>query len=331
MLMRMVAVLASSIALCAQTSAPPRPDAPGAPAAPASTSANSNVLDTPALEAYFRHLLMWPPSVEVTISNPEAAPMPGYYKVKVRGSLGGKSQEENFIVSSDSQTVIRGEVYDAKKNPFQSTIDILKIDDQPFLGIPGAPVTVVEFGDFQCPYCKQEAATVRTQLMQAFPGDVQLFYMDYPLASIHPYARSAAVLGRCIYSQNNGSFWAYHDWIFEHQDEITPENLREKTLDFAKTDKNLSPGTLTACAVSQQAGSEVDRSVALGEKLGINATPTLFVNGRRMVGTVSLEDLKMVVEHEIAYVKAAKKAADCCSVQLSLPGMAPTGAKAPPK
>src|SRR5258706_532331 len=84
---------------------------------------------------------------------------------------------------------------------------------------PGALVTVVEFSDFQCPYCKQESGVVRAQLMAAYPKDVQLFFMDYPLEASHPYARGAAILGRCIYRQNNSSFWAYHDWMFEHQSE----------------------------------------------------------------------------------------------------------------
>jgi protein-disulfide isomerase len=331
MLRRFVAAAALTAALVAQTTAPPKPDRPAAPDAPGSPASSgggasaSTVLNTPALDAYFRHLLMWPPSVEVTIGNPTPAPLPGFYRLKVRGSLGGRTQEQTFYVSADSQTVIRGDVFDVRKSPFQADLDILKTDDQPFLGVPGSPVTIVEFADFQCPYCKQEAGVIRTQLMEAFPQDLQLFYMDYPLTSIHPFARGAAVLGRCIYTQNNESFWAYHDWIFEHQADITPDNLREKVLAYAKGDRNLDVARLTACAVAPEPRAEVDRSTAIGDALQINATPTFFVNGRRMVGTVALADLKMVVEHEIAYAKTLKKSTDCCSVQLALPGMAPAG------
>ena len=287
-------------------------------------------LDRPALEVYFRHLLMWPASVEVTLANPTPSPMPGYYQMKVKGSLGPSSQEVLFYVSADSQTVIRGEILDVKKNPFQAEIDLLKTDNQPFLGTPGGAVTIVEFADFQCPYCKVEAGVVRNQLMAAFPNDLQLFYMDYPLASIHPFARGAAVLGRCIYSQNNSSFWSFHDWIFEHQSEITPENLKDKVLDFAKGDKNLDLGKVSACAVAPEPRAEVDRSMAIGDSLHLDSTPTFFINGRRLVGSIALENLKMVVEHEIAYAKSAKKAAaDCCSVQLAIPGMTPPSAAGP--
>jgi protein-disulfide isomerase len=285
-------------------------------------------LDKVGLDAYFRHLLMWPRSVDVTISDPGPAPMAGFYRIMVHGKLGDKSRDEPFYVSADSKTVIRGDILDTTKNPFQADIDLLKTDDQPFLGTPGAPVTIVEFADFQCPYCRQEANVVRKDLMEAFPGQIQLYYMDYPLGPIHPFARGAAVLGRCIYSQNNGSFWGYHDWIFAHQSEITPDNLKDKALEYAKTDPNLDTAKLAACAVAPEPRTQVDRSEAIGDALKLSATPTFFINGRRMVGAIALDDLKTVVAHELAWAKAHAKPSDCCSVQLALPGMAPADAKA---
>jgi protein-disulfide isomerase len=299
MLKRLVAGIAVAFALMAQTTTP---------------------LDTTALEAYFRHLLVWPESVKVTLGTPEPISLPGFYRLKVEGTLGDKTQKDVFYVSADSKTVIRGDVFNVKDSPFQADLDLLKTDGQPVLGVPGAPVKVVEFADFQCPYCKQEAAILRSDLMNAFPNDVQLVYVNYPLDRLHPFARGAAVMGRCIYDQNNDSFWAYHDWVFAHQSELSADNLRDKALGFALADKRLDMEKLTACALSgTQPREEVDRTVAMGDALKIDATPTIFVNGRRLVGTISLDDLKMVVTQEIAWTKSQKK--DCCSVQLSLPGM----------
>ncbi len=342
MLIRFLAGALVTAALLAQTAAPPEPGkpaamaiagspaVPGSPAAggsPASSGSAAAVLNVPVLEAYIRHLLVWPASVQVAIGDPVAAPLPGFYQVKIRGTLGGRTQEETFYVSADTRTIIRGDILDMAKSPFEVELGLLKTDHQPSLGVPGAPVTIVEFADFQCPYCKQEAGVVRTQLMEAFPRDLDLVYMDYPLETIHPFARGAAILGRCIYTQSNDSFWAYHDWIFQHQGEITAANLRDKVLDYAKGDKNLDVARLTACAVAPEPRAEVDRTIAMGDELKINATPTFFINGRRMVGTLALDDLKMVVEQEIAYAKALKKDADCCSIQLSLPGMGKANVK----
>jgi protein-disulfide isomerase len=145
--------------------------------APEPTKAASP-LNNVVLEAYFRHLFVWAPNVEVTISDPTPAPMPGYFAVKVRGTLNGHSQEASFYVSADSQNIISGEVYNVNASPFAADLKILKTDHQPALGPADAPVTVIEFADFQCPYCKQEAGVVRNQLMAAFPGQIRLVYMD---------------------------------------------------------------------------------------------------------------------------------------------------------
>jgi protein-disulfide isomerase len=303
-----------AIALLAQSAVPPGKAAPNsATAKPA--------LDRAALEQYLRHVLMWPPSVEMTLGDPLPGPMPGYYVVKVHGVSGDRTQDEVFFVSADSQTIIHGDVFDIKKSPFQADINLIKTEGQPSLGPPDAPVTVVEFSDFQCPYCKQESSVVRTDLTQAYPKDVRVFYMDYPLDAIHPFARGAAILGRCIFHQNNASFWAYHDWIFSNQGDITPANLKDKVLEYAKGDRNLDTAVLSTCAVSPEVRTEVDRTKAIGDQLKISATPTLFINGRRMVGSVPVGNLKLVIDNEIAYAKTAKKNDDCCSVPLSFQGI----------
>lgn len=276
--------------------------------------------DKAALEPYLRHLLLWSQGVEVTLSDPKPA-AGGLFEVRVKGTLGGRSQEVTFYASADGKNVFRGEVYDTSKNPFQNIVDQLKIDDQPFLGTPGAPVTVVEFADFQCPYCKQESAIVRKQLVEAFPKDVAIYYMDYPLDPIHPWARGAAVMGRCMYDQSNSSFWAFHDWAFEHQAEITPENLKTKALEYAATDKSLDGAKLAACAVAPEPRAQVEKTSAIAEGLHLTATPTFFINGRIMTGTIPFEDLKKVIEYEIEWQAKLKKDAECCSVQLALPGM----------
>ncbi len=274
--------------------------------------------DKPAVEAYLRHLLLWTPNVEVTMSDPVPA-MTGYYRFQFRGSLGGHSQEAVFFISADGKTIFRGDVFDLGKSPFQDSLDQLKLENQPFLGTPGAPVTVVEFADFQCPFCKQEADVAKTKLLEAFPKDVQLYWVDFPLEPIHPYARGAAIMGRCIYSQSNASFWAYHDWAFAHQGELTADNLKDKVMGWAASEKNLDTAKLSACSVAPEPRKDVDREEALGEALHATSTPTFLINGRPMVGSIALDDLKGVVGFELAYSKSVRKD-DCCSVQLSLPG-----------
>ncbi len=313
---RFIIVLAAAAALFGQ-----KPNAPA-----------KSAIDKPKLEAYIRHLFVWPPPIEVTVGDPKPAPMPGFYEVKIRGSQGQASQEETFYVSQDGTKIIRGTVFDIAQNPFKPDLDKLKTEFQPSIGTPGAPVVLVEFSDFECPYCRQQAKMLREQLLKQYPTQVRLYYLDFPLESLHPWAKSAAMMGRCIFHQNASAFWDYHDWIFDHQDEITPDNLKDKVIEFAKT-KGVDAAQLSKCIDTRVTEDEVEKTRTEGKDLEVNSTPTLFVNGRRMVGTVQWEDLKRVIDYEIDYQKTAKNAGEnCgCSVQLPTPGVpsnnAPVGLK----
>lgn len=312
-------VLAAATALLGQSVSRPAATKPGASAKPA--------IDKPKLEAYIRHLFVWPPPIEVTVGDPKPGPMPGFYEVKIRGSQGQASQEETFYVSADGGKIIRGTVFDIAQNPFKPDLDRLKTEYQPSIGTPGAPVVLVEFSDFECPYCRQQAKMLREELLKQYPTQVRLYYLDFPLEALHPWAKSAAMMGRCIFHQNASAFWDYHDWIFDHQDEITPDNLKVKVLEFGKT-KGIDAAQLSTCIDSRVTEDEVEKTRAEGKDLEVNSTPTLFVNGRRMVGTVQWDDLKRVIDYEIDYQKTAKNAGEnCgCSVQLPTPGVASNNA-----
>ena len=315
MLRKLTLVLAAAAALAAQT-------APKT-ATPANASADKPQLDKVKLEAYLRHLFVWPPPIEMAIADPQPGPMPGFYEVKIRGSQGNASQDETFYVSKDGQKIIRGSVFDIAQNPFKPDLDKLKTDYQPSFGTPGAPVVLVEFSDFECPFCREQAKMLRDNLLAAYPREVRFYYLDFPLETLHPWAKAAAMMGRCIFHQNAGTFWDYHDWIFAHQEEITPENLKEKVLEFA-AGKGIDAAQLSKCIDSNATEDEIKKTKAEGQSLEVSSTPTLFVNGRRMVGTLQWGDLKRVIDYEIEYQKTAKNAGeDCgCSVQLPMPGVA---------
>jgi protein-disulfide isomerase len=317
MFRKITVVLAAATALLAQV---PSPKA-SAPAEP------KPQIDKAKLEAYIRHLFVWPPPITIEVSDPKPAPIAGFYEVNIRGSQGKSSQDETFYVSQDGQKMIRGTVFDVAQNPFKVDLDKIKTDFQPSFGTAGAPVALVEFSDFECPYCREEAKILRENLAKEYPKQVHFYYLDYPLESLHPWAKSAAIAGRCIFHQNASAFWDYHDWIFASQEGINPDNLKSKILDFMKDKGGVDASQLSTCMDSKATESEVERTKAEGRSLEVSSTPTLFVNGRRMVGSVQWEDLKRVIDYEIEYQKTAKNAGeDCgCSVSLPMPGAAPPG------
>jgi protein-disulfide isomerase len=282
-----------------------------------------SALDKATLEAYVRHLFVWGKAITVEVMDPKQSPdLPDFYTVTVRGTAGQASQDENFLVSHDGHKIMRAVIFDVNQNPFKPDLDKLKTQFQPSMGTEGAPVVLVLFTDFECPVCKQEAEMLHQNLLSAFPKEVRLYLKDFPLVQIHPWAKTAAIAGRCIFRQNPAAFWEYHDWVYAHQAEITAENFKAKLVDFAGAKgKEIDAMQLNSCFDSRATESEVDRSLAEGKDLHVGATPTMFINGRRIDGQIPWPSLKDIIDYEINYQKTAKNAGeDCgCEVKLSLP------------
>jgi protein-disulfide isomerase len=226
---------------------------------------------------------------------------------------------------------MQANVWDIATNPFKPQLDKLKTEFQPSFGTPGATVVLVLFSDFQCPFCKEEANTLRQNLLSAYPKQVRVYFKDFPLEAIHPWAKAAAIAGRCVFRQSPGEFWTYHDWIYAHQGEITAENLKDKVMDWAKTSKEVDALQLGRCIDTKATEAEVNKNVAEGKALGVNSTPTLFVNGRMLAERVDWPALRSIIDNEIEYQKTARNAGeDCgCELKLDMPGVpkSPVGVK----
>ncbi|MGA2216436.1 MAG: thioredoxin domain-containing protein, partial [Bryobacteraceae bacterium] len=216
----------------------------------------------------------------------------------------GTERDELYYVSADGQAIVRGDVFDLGKQPFQANLDKLTLADQPSFGPADAPVTIVEFGDFECPDCKLEAPILRHDLTAESGGKVRVVFKNYPLDSVHPWARAAAIAGRCVYRQDQPAFWKFYDWIYDHQEEITGDNLKTKVVAWA-AENGVDATQLGRCIDTRASEPEVDRSIAEARALGVSGTPTLFINGRK-IGGLMWPDLQMVIKKELDYASAGR-------------------------
>jgi protein-disulfide isomerase len=161
----------------------------------------------------------------------------------------------------------------------------------PFKGPRNAPITIVEFTDFQCPYCKR-VLNVLDQVLERYPGKVKLAFRDFPLTSIHPHAQRAAEAAHCAGDQ--GKFWEYHDLLFDKQDAIPNENFAE----HAKA-LGLEVAAFQTCLESGKYKEKIERNHADGVKAGVSGTPAFFINGRLLSGAQPLEAFKTVIDEEL--------------------------------
>ena len=283
------------------------------------TPAKKSAFDKTTLEAYVRHLFVWGSQIKVEIGDPKPSELPGFDEVEVHASAGNASAAEKLYVSKDGQKILRGSVFDVNQNPFKPELDKLHTESQPNFGTPGAPVVLVIFSDFECPFCKEEAKSLRANLVTTYPKEVRLYFKDLPLAQIHPWAMTAAIAGRCIFRQNPAAFWDYHDWIYEHQGDITADNVKSKILEFAKG-KEIDALQLDRCIETKATAAEIEKSIAEARALGVSATPTVFLNGRQLVGPAATwANLRQVIDYEIEYQKTAKNAGEDCGCEVKLP------------
>ncbi|HKO31208.1 MAG TPA: thioredoxin domain-containing protein [Nitrospiraceae bacterium] len=160
-------------------------------------------------------------------------------------------------------------------------------DDDPSVGSANAPVTIVEFSDFQCPYCKLSVPLIK-EILTKYPGKVKVVYRDYPGPN-HPHATQAAEAAQCAGEQ--GKFWEYHDSLFDHQAPGIGWNFSELAKNIG-----LNHDVFATCLNSGRYREEVAKDLHDGFKLGVTSTPTFFINGRPLVGAKSFAEFQAVIE-----------------------------------
>jgi len=282
--------------LFAQQTKPPAP----APA-PSATDTPPSLIQK-SVEAYLRNLYAFGPDVQVTVGPLKESSVPGLMATDIAVKIEDNVQSVQFYVSKDGKYLLRGELSDLTKDPMAENRAKLQIKDAPVWGDPKATITMVEFSDFECPVCRN-LHDVLQGLLANYP-QVRLVFKDFPLEQ-HPWARSAAIAGRCAYNQDPKAFWKLYDLIYDNQDIISPENSYAKLTDYA-SQLSLNGDTFKSCLASPEAAAAVDASRANGLALQVSSTPTIFINGRRIVGA-DPHLVEQNIKYELEQQKTARR------------------------
>ena len=267
-----------------------------APAAPPSAVQKS-------VEAYLRNAFALGPDVQITVGAPAEVGNSGLLQTDIDVKTEQGSDKVKMYITKDGRYLLRGELSDLTKDPLVENTSKMDLKGAPVLGDPKAPITIVEYADFECPVCRN----LHDVLHGLLPNNpqVKLVFKDFPLDALHPWARTAALGGRCVYQQSPQAFWKYYDFVYDQQDLISASNVYDKVVDFAGQNA-LNPDSLKACLAAPQAAAEVDASIANGNLLEVRSTPTLFVSGRRVVGA-DPHAIQQYIDYELAQLKAGKK------------------------
>lgn len=266
---------------------------------PAATPVQKNI------EAFLRNVYALGANITIIVGTPKEYGASGIQEVPIEVKTPESSENVKMYITKDGRYLIRGEISDLTTDPLAETIAKIQTAGAPVLGDPKATITIVEFSDFQCPVCRALHDALRG-LLPNYP-QVKVVFKDFPLDALHPWAHTAALAGRCAYQQNPKAFWTLYDVIYDNQDLISASNVYDKMLDYAAK-AGLNGDTFKACLAGPQAATEVDKSIANGNQLEVRSTPTVFVNGRRLVGADG-HALQQYIEYEINQQQAARKPA----------------------
>jgi protein-disulfide isomerase len=175
------------------------------------------------------------------------------------------------------------------------TVDTGENDSTRIKGDPNAPITIVEFGDYQCPYCGRAESTVEN-LLKKYKGKVKLAFRDFPLSAIHPFAEGAAEASRCAGAQDK--FWPMHDAMYANQSKLTEDDLIKTASGLGMNEESFS-----SCLKAGTFKAAIQKDMEVGQKAGVNGTPAFFINGRFLNGSVPEEQFEEIINSELATLK----------------------------
>jgi len=281
-----------SLLLCVGCSAQSKPQ-------PASSDVTQRI--ERQVHAYFSI----PADVTVKVGARTPSEFPNYDTVPVTMSRGDKSQTMEFLISKDGTTLIRMTKIDLTKDPYVETMKKIDVAGRPVRGNPAAKVTIVNYDDFECPFCARMHSTLMSEVLQEYGDKIKIVYKDYPLP-MHPWAKHAANDANCLAKESGPGYWQFADYVHANQRAISGSQkdvqnsfneLDHITLDIGK--KNGADASRLQACIKAQPEDVMKASMAEADTVGVNATPTVFVNGERLEGAVDIDEVRAALNQRL--------------------------------
>ena len=253
------------------------------------------------MRAYYK----LPPDVQVSIGPVKPSDFTNYDAVKLTFTKGTRKDEYDFLLSKDAKTLIKLTKLDLTKDPNAEVMKKMDVKGRPTRGNKDAKVVVVNYDDFQCPFCSRMHQTLFPQIYKEYGDRVLFIYKDYPLAEIHPWATHAAVNANCLAAQNNDAYWDFVDYLHANQHVVNGQQGKDAQAAFLDKaaalqgqQHSLDTPKLAAC-IKTQDDAGVKASIHEGDSVGVSATPTLFINGEEMDGALPIAELRAVLDRAL--------------------------------
>ena len=253
------------------------------------------------LKAALQKRLLVPNLADLSVGPPSPAPLPGITQrtITVNGGDGQKFQVELFTDSSGDKGILAQRFAPFSiADPWERVdLKLLHLNDRPTLGTADAPITIVEFADFECPYCAKAFNEIETLVNTTYKGRVRLVWKAFPLQG-HTWAEQAAIAAECVRQQNPQAFWTVAGDFYRDQSEITPQNLREHIYRYAGS-LGIDAKSLNACILASEADARIDQDKKDGVAVHVMSTPTFLINGVLVIGLPTSNVFDFVITSQL--------------------------------
>ncbi|MGB9382150.1 DsbA family protein [Candidatus Binatus sp.] len=215
------------------------------------------------------------------------------------GNEAGQTVSTTIFFDKSETKAIIGQYLDTSMEPWgRVNMGSVSLDDRPTQGPADAPVTIVEFADFECPFCAHAFSVIETLVNTTYKGKVKVIFKAYPL-NVHPWAMKAAEAAECARLQNPAAFWDFARYFYTNQGSINAKNIEDNVDKLARQQKLDAP-SLKACMDSAQTAARIKQDQTDGNTIHVSSTPTFFVNGIPVVGLPDGKIMDFVIDSELA-------------------------------
>jgi protein-disulfide isomerase len=264
------------------------------------SAACAQSVDTDRIAKYYRKKANVPPSQPVTVTGLKDSPIKGAKEGTLQIGTPPQVQNVGFVSSPDGRYVVFGSPEDVTVDPSKAVMAKINLKDVPERGPKDAKVTIVEYSDFQCPFCAKGYNTIEQQVLKEYGNKVKFVFKNYPLP-FHPWATPAAIAAECVKEQKVDAYWKAYDWLFQNQGQVNPQNVNEKV--FTAAGPGIDKAKYDDCVNNKKTEAKVKADIAEGQSLGVTGTPSFIINGRKLVGAQPYEQFKAIIDDELASAK----------------------------
>jgi protein-disulfide isomerase len=244
---------------------------------------------------YVRTRFGIPDTVKITMTDLRASAYPDFLETTIMLDDGKDKRPQPLFVSKNMRYLVEGSLYNLGGDIRQDIVRLISLGDQPAQGPASAPATLVEYSDLECPVCAHMQEELETEIIPKYGDKLRVVFKEFPLVTIHDWALTGAIAAQCTYQIDPSKYAAFRSAVYKDQATITSDHARDMLL-HAGAEAGVDNMKLAACIDAKDTLSRVEANMHEGDALGVNQTPTNFINGRILIGAPPAADFYKLID-----------------------------------